>query len=122
MASSEKPSRPEDWYDYLVDSLEVVEAAAALPGSRPVAPAELDDETIRRYFQENLHPYAERLDLKSYYRQKHALQVELVKLQNWVKETAQRLVVVFEGRDAAGGRTPPSRFRPTPCSWRAPGT
>ena len=30
------------------------------------------------------------------------LQVELVKLQHWVKETGQRIVIVFEGRDAAG--------------------
>jgi polyphosphate kinase 2 len=30
------------------------------------------------------------------------LQVELVRLQDWVKETGQRVVVVFEGRDAAG--------------------
>ena len=33
---------------------------------------------------------------------KRPLQVELVKLQNWVKSTGQRLVIVFEGRDAAG--------------------
>jgi polyphosphate kinase 2 len=31
-----------------------------------------------------------------------ALQIELVRLQAWVKETGQRVVVVFEGRDAAG--------------------
>jgi polyphosphate kinase 2 len=30
------------------------------------------------------------------------LQIELVKLQNWVKDTGQRIVIVFEGRDAAG--------------------
>jgi polyphosphate kinase 2 len=30
------------------------------------------------------------------------LQVELLKLQNWVKETGERIVVLFEGRDAAG--------------------
>ncbi len=33
---------------------------------------------------------------------KRPLQIELVKLQNWVKSTGQRLVLVFEGRDAAG--------------------
>jgi polyphosphate kinase 2 len=34
--------------------------------------------------------------------QKRRLQVELLKLQNWVKESGEKLVVVFEGRDAAG--------------------
>ena len=33
---------------------------------------------------------------------KRPLQIELVKLQNWVKSTGQRMVIVFEGRDAAG--------------------
>ena len=33
---------------------------------------------------------------------KRLLQIELLKLQNWVKETGQRIVILFEGRDAAG--------------------
>ena len=37
-----------------------------------------------------------------YERAKRLLQIELVKLQNWVKDTGQRIVLVFEGRDAAG--------------------
>jgi hypothetical protein len=37
-----------------------------------------------------------------YERQKFRLQVELLKLQAWVKETGQRVVILFEGRDAAG--------------------
>jgi polyphosphate kinase 2 (PPK2 family) len=39
---------------------------------------------------------------KSYEKQKYRLQVELLKLQAWVKETGQRVVILFEGRDAAG--------------------
>jgi polyphosphate kinase 2 len=39
---------------------------------------------------------------KNYERQKYRLQVELLKLQAWVKETGQKIVVLFEGRDAAG--------------------
>ncbi|MFO0208460.1 MAG: polyphosphate kinase 2, partial [Betaproteobacteria bacterium] len=38
----------------------------------------------------------------NYERQKYRLQVELLKLQAWVKATGQKLVIVFEGRDAAG--------------------
>jgi polyphosphate kinase 2 len=39
---------------------------------------------------------------RNYERQKYHLQVELLKLQNWVKETGQKVVILFEGRDAAG--------------------
>jgi len=39
---------------------------------------------------------------KNYEAQKYLLQVELLKLQAWVKETGQRVVILFEGRDAAG--------------------
>jgi polyphosphate kinase 2 len=42
------------------------------------------------------------LSRSGYERQKYALQVELLKLQAWVKETQQRVVILFEGRDAAG--------------------
>jgi hypothetical protein len=38
----------------------------------------------------------------TYEAQKYQLQVELLKLQAWVKETGQRVVILFEGRDAAG--------------------
>jgi polyphosphate kinase len=39
---------------------------------------------------------------RSYEKQKYRLQVELLKLQAWVKESGQRVVILFEGRDAAG--------------------
>ena len=48
------------------------------------------------------YPYDERLSRDEYDRSKRLLQIELVKLQNWVKDTGQRIVIVFEGRDAAG--------------------
>jgi polyphosphate kinase 2 len=48
------------------------------------------------------YPYDERLERADYDHQKRALQVELLKLQEWVTDTGQRLVVLFEGRDAAG--------------------
>ena len=48
------------------------------------------------------YPYAERMDRAEYDRTKRLLQIELLKLQNWVKETGTRIVVLFEGRDAAG--------------------
>jgi polyphosphate kinase 2 len=48
------------------------------------------------------YPYQYLLSRKSYERQKYRLQVELLKLQRWVKESGQKVVVLFEGRDAAG--------------------
>ena len=48
------------------------------------------------------YPYHERLDRPTYEHEKRMLQIELVKLQNWVKDTGQRILIIFEGRDAAG--------------------
>ena len=48
------------------------------------------------------YPYDERMKAKEYYETLEALQIELVKLQSWIVESGSRLVVVFEGRDAAG--------------------
>ena len=48
------------------------------------------------------YPYAEKMQRDEYEYLKRPLQIELVKLQNWVKSTGQRIVIVFEGRDAAG--------------------
>jgi polyphosphate kinase 2 len=48
------------------------------------------------------YPYDERMSRDYYDHHKRLLQIELVKLQNWVKDTGQRIVIVFEGRDAAG--------------------
>ncbi|HTY02938.1 MAG TPA: polyphosphate kinase 2, partial [Rhodocyclaceae bacterium] len=48
------------------------------------------------------YPYKNLLSRKSYERQKYRLQVELLKLQAWIKDTGQRVVLLFEGRDAAG--------------------
>jgi polyphosphate kinase len=48
------------------------------------------------------YPYDERMTRKDYEFTKRLLQIELLKMQAWVKETGQRIVMVFEGRDAAG--------------------
>ncbi|WP_091151424.1 polyphosphate kinase 2 [Geodermatophilus africanus] len=48
------------------------------------------------------YPYAERMPRKEYEREKRRLQIQLLRLQGWVKDTGQQLVVLFEGRDAAG--------------------
>ncbi|MEI2620096.1 MAG: hypothetical protein V9G09_05085 [Candidatus Nanopelagicales bacterium] len=48
------------------------------------------------------YPYTDRMTRHNYEFTKRLLQIELLKMQGWVKETGQRIVMVFEGRDAAG--------------------
>jgi len=50
------------------------------------------------------------LTLKSYQKEKRKLQIELLKLQEWVIESGQRLAIVLEGRDAAGKGATIKRF------------
>jgi polyphosphate kinase 2 len=60
------------------------------------------DAELSARWREGAYPYKNLMSRKNYERQKYRLQVELLKLQAWVKETGQRVVIVFEGRDAAG--------------------
>ncbi|MDE2822229.1 MAG: polyphosphate kinase 2 [Chloroflexota bacterium] len=48
------------------------------------------------------YPYPTKLSTRKYESDKAKLQIELLKMQWWVKETGQRIVLIFEGRDAAG--------------------
>jgi polyphosphate kinase 2 len=56
-------------------------------------------------------PDSERMPRKDYEKEIKSLQVELVKLQSWVKESGARVAIVFEGRDAAGKGGTIKRFR-----------
>ena len=60
------------------------------------------DTELAPGWREGGYPYRNLLSRRSYEKQKYRLQVELLKLQAWVKETGQRVVILFEGRDAAG--------------------
>jgi polyphosphate kinase 2 len=64
-------------------------------------PVKPDDE-LSENWRKGGYPYKNLMSRKNYEKQKYQLQVELLKLQAWVKETGQRLVILFEGRDAAG--------------------
>ena len=61
-----------------------------------------DPDAIRELFLSGKYPYKTKIPTAEYERKKKALQVELLKVQRWVKETGQKIVVLFEGRDAAG--------------------
>ena len=59
-------------------------------------------DAIRHTFETGEYPYKTRMPTRSYEEQMSRMQVELLRAQNWVKETGQKIVVLFEGRDAAG--------------------
>ncbi|HEY9271957.1 MULTISPECIES: polyphosphate kinase 2 [Achromobacter] len=60
------------------------------------------DDELAADWREGIYPYRHRMLRRNYEKQKYSLQVELLKLQAWVKATGQRVVILFEGRDAAG--------------------
>jgi polyphosphate kinase 2 len=61
-----------------------------------------DPQAIGKLFKEGKYPYTDRIPRNKYEEQKALLQIELLKVQNWVKLTGEKIVVIFEGRDAAG--------------------
>ena len=71
----------------------------ALPfNKQPVHP----DDELAKDWRHGGYPYKNLMSRRNYEREKYRLQVELLKLQAWVKETGQKVVILFEGRDAAG--------------------
>ncbi|MGS8566411.1 hypothetical protein ACFKPY_26480, partial [Salmonella enterica subsp. enterica serovar Newport] len=60
------------------------------------------DDELSPGWRKGEYPYRLKMSRRNYERQKYRLQVELLKLQAWVRETGQRVVILFEGRDAAG--------------------
>lgn len=65
---------------------------------QPELPKEIEDGA----FESGGYPYDKRLKRKEYEQRLIALQLELVKVQAWQQESGARIVIVFEGRDAAG--------------------
>ncbi len=59
-------------------------------------------EQISELFRDGRYPYSTRIGRHLYERHKEELQVELLKVQNWVKLKGEKIVLIFEGRDAAG--------------------
>ncbi len=90
---------------------------ASTPKEKDQNPKGSDKETLKKpkkskinvqVTQEELdrdkerYPYKKKLKRDAYEAQKYELQIELLKMQNWVRDTGQRIVILFEGRDAAG--------------------
>ncbi|QEL66364.1 hypothetical protein OTERR_28880 [Oryzomicrobium terrae] len=82
------------------DDIEALKATLlAANASRPTTSP---DDELSEHWRIGGYPYKNLMLRRNYERQKYRLQVELLKLQAWVKETGQRVVILFEGRDAAG--------------------
>ncbi len=63
---------------------------------------EIDPGIIEAAFGSGNYPYTKKLKTKKYDRELRLLQIELLKLQTWARKTGVRMVLIFEGRDAAG--------------------
>lgn len=70
--------------------------------TKQVAPATPAKPCNILAFEQGQYPYATKLSRRQYEREKAALQVELLKVQQWAADTKQKFVLLFEGRDAAG--------------------
>lgn len=86
---------PEDERKYLLQILLEESNGGMLKKKHP-------DEELADNWRDGEYPYKNLMSRKNYEFQKYNLQVELLKLQAWVKETGARVVILFEGRDAAG--------------------
>ncbi len=65
-------------------------------------PGDSNNPSRKEIFKQGSYPYKKKMSTREYTHRMHELQIELLKLQNWVKETGEKLVILFEGRDAAG--------------------
>ncbi len=60
------------------------------------------DDALASDWRDGSYPYKNLMSRKNYEKEKYRLQVELLKLQSWIRKTGEKLVILFEGRDAAG--------------------
>ena len=74
------------------------EAVKAFAIAAPDLPKEIDKAALGS----GGYPYDAKLKRKTYAKDLHRLQIELLKLLDWVEDKGERIVIVFEGRDAAG--------------------
>jgi polyphosphate kinase 2 len=97
MSDSSPPASPFD--EHLLKRLE----ADLIDGYDEELELELEDRNVDALSgQVEADPEKLRLARQTYFRELFRLQGELVKLQDWVAHTGEKVVIVFEGRDAAG--------------------
>jgi len=74
----------------------------AMPPAHTIATLKHDPAAIRHLFETGEYPYKTPMRNAPYEAHMLELQRELLKAQRWVEQTGQRIVLLFEGRDAAG--------------------
>src|SRR5690606_28626252 len=84
------------------DDIHVLRRALLRADAGTATGATNPDDELAADWRQGGYPYRNLMTRKAYEKQKYRLQVELLKLQAWVKDTGQRVVILFEGRDAAG--------------------
>ena len=63
---------------------------------------ELPEGIASRELSAGGYPYTKKMNRKAYEKDLYFLQIELLKMQYWIRDKGERLVIVFEGRDTAG--------------------
>jgi polyphosphate kinase 2 len=61
-----------------------------------------DPDAIRDAFESGTYPFKTKIRSTTYQKHLRELQIELLKVQRWAQKSGQRIVILFEGRDAAG--------------------
>lgn len=84
---------------------DIPEAGIMIDGKKTVY--DLDDRKLpdaikNAAFESGEYPYKERMKRKEYEEALYSLHLELIKVQSWLQQTGERVVILFEGRDAAG--------------------
>ena len=74
-------------------------------------PGDTSSDAYRdQVFMTGVYPYPQRIGYEDYTRQKYLLQVALTELQRWVRQSGERILIIFEGRDTAGKSATIKRF------------
>ena len=81
---------------------DAVRLRSSLGLPKPAGRPRVTSDELAPDWRKGAYPYKYKMLRKDYEREKFILQTELLKLQQWVKEAQQRVIIIFEGRDAAG--------------------
>ena len=65
----------------------------------PPVLSQSDADQARQFFENGEYPYPDKISTSEYEQQKAELQVELLKAQEWIKASGQKVVLLFEGRE-----------------------
>ena len=93
--TNEKPLSKQQALDLLVDLTD----AGKVMNSKTFTAAK---DLLKISHAAGKYPYSDKMKTKEYEKEKKLLQIELLKVQKWLKTDNKKVVAIFEGRDAAG--------------------